>query len=117
MAVRGVDETEEKKSYGSVFVIGSALLVVLTLWAFWDDNITRRPWKRYQTEFYRLDYQKAKSAYDAEDKKLQADPAHQDLRKKVPAAGASLSSGALRKQVDTLQAEYNRTNVRFGEQD
>ena len=79
MAVRGIDEGEEKKSYGSVFVLGSAILVVLTLWAYWDDNITRRPWKQYQAQFYRLDYQKAKTAYDEEDKKLQADPAYQDL--------------------------------------
>jgi mono/diheme cytochrome c family protein len=117
MAVRGIDETEEKKSYGSVFVIGSALLVVLTLWAFWDDNITRRPWKRYQAEFYRLDYQKAKAAYDAEDKKLQADPAYQELSKKVAAAKSSLSGGELKKQLDALNSEYNRVNVRYGEQD
>ena len=64
MAVRGIDEHEEKKSYGSVFVLGSAILVALTLWAYWDDNITRRPWKQYQTQFYRLDYQKAQAAYD-----------------------------------------------------
>ena len=43
MAVRGFDENEEKKSYGSVFLLGSSLLVALTLWSFWDDNITRRP--------------------------------------------------------------------------
>ena len=64
MAVRGIDEGEAKKSYGSVFLLGSALLVVVTLWSFLDDNITRRPWKSYQAQFYRLDYQKAKAAYD-----------------------------------------------------
>ena len=64
MAERGVDLKEEKKSYGSVFVIGVALLVALSLWAYWDDNITRRPWKGVQARFYRLDYGKAKAAYD-----------------------------------------------------
>ena len=34
MAVRGIDEREEKKSYGSIFVLGSVILVVLTLWSF-----------------------------------------------------------------------------------
>src|SRR5438552_11517896 len=83
MAVRGIDEREEKKSYGSIFVLGSVILVVLTLWSFWDDNITRRPWKAFQARFYRLDYQKAQVAYNEEDKKLQAEPAYQELTKKI----------------------------------
>src|SRR6266568_3386007 len=117
MAVRGIDEGEEKKSYGSVFVLGSAILVVLTLWAFWDDNITRRPWKQYQGRFYRLDYQKAKAAYDEEDKKLQADPAYQDLSKRIAAAKKSLESGELRKRLEALNKEQVKADVRFTEQD
>ena len=71
MAERGVDQQEERKSYASVFVIGVALLVALSLWAFLDDNFTRRPWKGIQARFYRLDYSKAQAAYNEEDKKLQ----------------------------------------------
>src|SRR5919198_4099376 len=113
MAVRGVDEREEKKSYGSIFVLGSVLLVILTLWSFWDDNITRRPWKRFQAQFYRLDYQKAKAAYDEEDKKLRADPAYQDLAKKIAAAQRSLESGELKKQLDALNREQTRADIRY----
>ena len=79
MAERGIDQQEEKKSYGSVFLIGIAMLVALSIWAFWDDNITRRPWKSFQSQFFRLDYNKAKAAYEEEDKKLQADPNYQEL--------------------------------------
>lgn len=117
MAVRGFDETEEKKSYGSVFLLGSALLVVVTLWAFWDDNITRRPWKKFQTEFYRLDYRKAREAYKEEDKKLQADPAYEELVKKLEAGRASLAGGDLAKKLNALQREETRADVRFSELD
>ena len=117
MAVRGVDENQEKRSYSSIFLIGSALLVVLTLWSFWDDNITRRPWKRYQAEFYRLDYRKAKAAYDEEDKKLQADPAYQDLVKKLAAAKTSLASGELAKRLKELNQEEIQADVRFNDLD
>ena len=72
MAERGIDKQEEKKSYGSVFLIGIALLVVLTGWSFWDDNITRRLWKGLQIRFYRLDYSKGKAAHDEANKKQQA---------------------------------------------
>ena len=117
MAVRGIDEREEKKSYGSVFLLGSALLVVATLWSFWDDNITRRAWKAYQAHFYRLDYQKAKAAYAEEDKKLQADPAHQELAKKLAAEKHSLEKGELSKKLKALESQEKTATVRFGELD
>lgn len=117
MAVRGFDEAEEKKSYGSVFVLGSALLVVVTLWAFWDDNFTRRPWKKVQAEFYRLDYGKAKQAYEEGDKKLQADPNYQELVKKLAAARESLRSGELAKRLKKLEREERKVEVRFSELD
>ena len=117
MAVRGIDEREEKKSYGSIFVLGSVILVVLTLWSFWDDNITRRPWKAFQARFYRLDYQKAQVAYNEEDKKLQAEPAYQELTKKIAAVQTSLAKGETRKKLESLTREETQAKVRFAELD
>ena len=98
MAERGVDQKEEKKSYGSVFVIGAALLVALSFWAFLDDNITRRPWKGVQANFYRLDYGKAKAAYDEEDKKLQADDKYKELSQKLAAYSDQLGERRIRQK-------------------
>jgi mono/diheme cytochrome c family protein/ABC-type phosphate transport system auxiliary subunit len=117
MAERGIDPSEEKKSYGSIFLIGSALLVVLTLWAFWDDNITRRPWKTVQAQFYRLDYSKARAAYDEENKKLQADANYQELSKKLAAAQTSLHNGDLGNQLAALERQEVRATVRLKEID
>ena len=117
MAERGIDQTEEKKSYGSTFLIGIALLVALSFWAFWDDNITRRPWKNVQARFYRLDYDKAKAAYDEEDKQLQADSHYQELSKKLTAARASLNDGDLGRRLDTLEKQEKQATVRFQELD
>src|SRR6476659_3163365 len=117
MAERGIDQKEEKKSYGSVFVLGIGLLVALTIWAFWDDNLARRPWKGIQASFYRLDYNKAKAAYDEEDKKLQSDPKYQELSKKLAEAQASVKNGALAQKLKSLEAEQTRANVRFQEID
>lgn len=117
MAVRGVDEKEEKKSYGSVFLLGSALLVVVTLWSFWDDNFSRRPWKAVQESFYRLDYKKAKAAYGEEDKKLQADPAYQELTKKIAAEKRSLESGDLAKKKASLDGDLQKAAINFGNLD
>jgi mono/diheme cytochrome c family protein/predicted nucleic acid-binding Zn-ribbon protein len=89
----------------------------VTLWSFWDDNITRRPWKKYQTEFYRLDYRKAKAAYEEEDKKLQADSAYQELGKKLAAEQASLAKGDLANRLKALRREEIKADVRFVELD
>jgi mono/diheme cytochrome c family protein/predicted nucleic acid-binding Zn-ribbon protein len=117
MAVRGIDEKEEKKSYGSVFLIGSALLAVVTLWSFWDDNITRRPWKKYQADFSGRDYKRARAAYDGENQKLQEDPAYQELVKKLEAERASLEGGELAEKLSALQEEEIKATVRFTELD
>src|SRR5687768_13959992 len=108
MAERGVDQQEEKKSYGSVFVIGVALLVALSLWAFFDDNFTRRPWKGIQARFYRLDYSKAQAAYAEEDKKLQADSKYQELSKKLAEFQSNLSDGDLGKKLKALESQEKR---------
>ena len=117
MAERSIDPNEEKKSYGSIFVIGIALLVALSLWSFWDDNITRRPWKGFQERFYRLDYNRAKAAYDAEDKKLQADANYKELSQKLADAQASLARGELSRKLAALQKQEEDATVRFKEID
>src|SRR5215468_4335079 len=117
MAERGIDQSEEKKSYSSIFVIGIGLLVAFSLWAFWDDNITRRPWKAFQSRFYRLDYAKAQAAYDEENKKLQADANYQELTKKVAAAQASVKSGELSQKLAALEKQDVQATVRFKELD
>jgi mono/diheme cytochrome c family protein/peptidoglycan hydrolase CwlO-like protein len=117
MAERGIDQNEEKKSYGSIFVVSIALLVALSLWAFWDDNITRRPWKAFQERFYRLDYSRAMAAYNEEDKKLQADANYKELSQKLADAQASLKRGDLNRKLAALEKQEDEATVRFKEID
>jgi len=117
MAVRGVDVEEEKKSYGSVFVLGAILLVFVGVWAVYDDNFTRRPWKKYQTEFYRLDYLKANAAYEEEDRKLKADALYRELVNRLEAEKISLSGGELAKKLSEYRSSKIAADVRFTELD
>jgi len=117
MAVRGLDPKEEGKSYGAIFFFGVCALVVVSLWAIFDDNFTRRPWKKYQTEFNRLDYERAKAAYEAEDKKLQANANYIALVKRLEAEKKSLSHGELSQRLENLRLEETERNVRFTELD
>ena len=50
--------TAENKSYSALFFILSGLLGLVTLWGFWSEMITRRPWKQIQQQFYQYEYDK-----------------------------------------------------------
>lgn len=45
----------EKKSYRVLFFILCLLLAVSFSWAVYDDTVIRRPWKRYQKQFFGLE--------------------------------------------------------------
>ena len=117
MAVRGFDPKEEGKSYGAIFFFSVCALVVVSLWAVFDDNFTRRPWKKYQAEFNNLDYDTAKAAYEAEDKKLEGNANYVELVKKLDTAMASLSEGKLGSELQQLRSEETERDVRFFELD
>lgn len=57
---------EEDKSYLLLFVVVGFILVVVTAWVIVNETIDRRPWKKYQTQFYRLEYEKIRQNYEME---------------------------------------------------
>src|ERR1043166_10108246 len=84
---------EERRSYGARWLLCSLLLLVGALWAIADDNIFRRPWKKYQAEFNRLEIRRLEDAIKAEQARLDADPEYQSAVKALADAKTSVSSG------------------------
>ena len=54
---------EEEKSYAGLFLFLSFILVLTMAWAVWDEEVGKRPWKMYQSRFYRLEQKKARWKY------------------------------------------------------
>src|SRR5262245_20188060 len=113
---------DESRSYGALWLVCSLLLFVGALWAVADDNIFRRPWKKFQGEFSRLEIKRLEDAIAAEQGKLDADPAYQAASKAIEDAKVSVASGenakklgALRSQLDQAQREDQSKdlNLRF----
>lgn len=113
----GLDPEEEKKSYGGIFFLSVGLLLAVSLWAVWDDNISRRPWKKYQAEFFDLQYAKARAAYNAENKRLSEDPTYRDLEKRLAAAEESVQHGEKARNLAALEKKLNVVRVRHLEAD
>jgi mono/diheme cytochrome c family protein len=99
MARRNTEIDEEKKSRSVLFLLASLALLVTGVWAVWNDNISRRPWKLFQYEFRNLEYKRAQDAMAAEDARLQTDPQYRELQTQLVAARQSLAAGETAKQI------------------
>lgn len=81
----------EQRSYGTFYIVFSAILFLGTVWAVWDEVSVRRPWKDYQSRYYELLYQKLDSlrteALNAVDSSEAA-----NLQEQLKQAQASLDS-------------------------
>src|SRR5438093_5641517 len=96
---------DEKRSYGAVWLVTSLLLFVGALWCIADDNIFRRPWKKYQAEFNRLEIRRLEDAITAEQARLDADPEYQAAVKALADAKTSVTSGENARRIKELQRE------------
>ena len=101
----GLDPIEEGKSFSALFVLMIAVLMVSAIWAIWDDNISRRPWKEYQVEFDRLAYNKYMKDVADEQKKLNGNPEYIKDEKDWPPHSASSRSGETQRKLDDLAAQ------------
>src|SRR5271167_4728125 len=107
----GLDPVEESKSYSALFVLMVALLLVGAVWAIWDDNISRRPWKEYQVEFDRLAYDKYMKDAAAEQTRLNGDADYVKLNKDLADARAELTSGKTSAHLADLADQLARAKV------
>src|SRR5437773_8120187 len=108
MARRTTPIDDEKRSYGAVWLVTSLLLFVGALWCIADDNLFRRPWKKFQAEFDRIEIQHLNGAIAAEQERLDADPAYQQAVKTLADARVSASSGEIARQIADLQRDLRR---------
>src|SRR5215472_8129647 len=89
-------QPDEERSLSRLFFILSVILVLASMYVVVDETFVRRPWKRFQDAFYRLEYNKLRSEIGAKKSALQ---------------GAAQEIDAKRRQVDAAlanNAEYQK---------
>jgi mono/diheme cytochrome c family protein len=105
MARRDTPLDDEKRSYGAVWLVLSLLLLVSGIWAVADDNIFRRPWKKWQGGFARLEIDTVKKQIADEQARLDADPAYQAAAKKLADARENVGEGQAAEEIAALEAK------------
>src|SRR5215470_10881281 len=117
MARRTERIDDEQKSYSMVFLLAVGLLLIGSVWAVWDDNISRRPWKKYQVDFSELQIERAKQAVADEDARLAQDPKYQEVSKGLAEAQANIADGEAARQLSAAQSAEAAAKVHVDEQD
>ena len=56
-------EFDEHTSYSFLFFLVAGATLFVTLWAFWDDEYSRRGYKAYQEAFFKEQYYKAETEW------------------------------------------------------
>ena len=56
-------EFDEHTSYSFLFFLVAGATLFVTLWAFWDDEYSRRGYKSYQEVFFKEQYYKAETEW------------------------------------------------------
>jgi len=108
----------EEQSLRIVFFVCSMLFVLATGWAVWNEEATRRPWKEYQLEFNRLEYQQASQELAGETSKLatpDVQAAFTKLQGDLKAARARVAGADYTKAQQAMaqqRAEYDDLNTK-----
>jgi mono/diheme cytochrome c family protein/outer membrane murein-binding lipoprotein Lpp len=100
-------QPDEERSLSRTFFVLSLILVIASLYTVVDETFVRRPWKRYQTTFYALEYDKLRADLQAKEEALL--PTQGDLAAKIQQAQAALDGNAqYRKAREELARIKNR---------
>lgn len=65
-------EFDETTSYSFLYFLVAGATLFVTLWAFWDDEYTRRGYKEFQDVYFKEQYARAETEYKAVTEKIQA---------------------------------------------
>lgn len=109
--------SDEQRAYGGVFLLAVGLLLVGALWSVMDDNFFRRPWKRHQASFFRLERGYLQRQIEEENARLAADPEYQKLGADLAAARDKLANGDTARRIAELEERLKTVKVRHGELD
>ena len=61
---------DEETSFSFLFFATSGVLLFVTLWSFWDDEYSRRGYKKYQNEYFKTQYLRAEDSWKEIDKNI-----------------------------------------------
>ncbi len=84
---------EEERSYALHFFIAVLLLIITSVWLIWWETETLRPWKNYQSQYYKL--------------------VSAQIEKELEQRGAEFSSDNVQKEYNALRSALEKAKAEF----
>ncbi len=95
---------EEQKSYVLMYVICAVILLLVQVWAIWNEVVGKRMWKVYQTKFYSLQVDKVKDDIEEAKKNFQSP----DVQVKYQVVNDKLKKAEKEFRMSGNQNEFNK---------
>src|SRR5262245_5917848 len=88
-------DPEEKKNFTHYWFLFSLILFLCALWSIVDEDVIRRPWKKIQANFNKIERKMLSDQRDAELKRLQDEQGEKlkDLDQRIVQAQTERRSG------------------------
>jgi mono/diheme cytochrome c family protein len=108
---------EERKSYAGVFLVAVGLLLAGSFWSIWDDQISRRPWKKFQFEFSHKQIEAAEADVAAEQQRLDESEEYRGVVQRLDEEHQKIDSGETARALGSLASREGVALVRFGDRE
>ncbi len=93
---------EEERSYALPIFIAVLLLIITSVWLIWWETETLRPWKNYQSQYYKSVSAQIKKELEQRDAEFSSD----NVQKEYKALKSALQKAKAEFESPAVQTEY-----------
>ncbi|MBT3515457.1 MAG: cytochrome C, partial [Nitrospina sp.] len=101
---------DEETSFSFLFFATAGALLFVTLWAFWDDEFSRRGFKQYQNTYFKAQYARAEAKWIAADKRVAAK--EQEVKDNLNKIESELDAS---EDYEGLVEQFEEAEIQLGE--
>lgn len=106
-----IEKKEEERSYALLYFFSGIALVGVSVWVLCNEVVARRPWKAFQKQFNKLEYQKLQAEYDKVLQEMDTPEKtieYKDAKERIKKARETFNRPEVQKKYRELQAEMDR---------
>ncbi|MFN3531721.1 MAG: c-type cytochrome [Candidatus Brocadia sp.] len=106
-----VERKEEERSYALLYFFSGLVLIGVSGWVLYNEGVVRRPWKAFQKQFNKLEYNKLKAQYDTQMREMEApekNTSYKQAKERLDKARQAFNKPEVQKEYHELQSELTR---------
>lgn len=105
------ERKEEERSYALLYFLSGVVLIGVSVWVLYNEGVVRRPWKAFQKQFNKLEYNKLKAEYDRDSREIETpekNASYKQANERLDRAREAFNKPEVQKEYHELQTELTR---------